>query len=54
MRSVWPALDKRLADSAAVVGVEQMKTVDPKTGGDYLGTAAWYEIEAKGVDFPFP
>jgi acetyl-CoA C-acetyltransferase len=37
-----------------VVGVEQMKTVDPKTGGDYLGTAAWYEIEAKGVDFPFP
>lgn len=37
-----------------VVGVEQMKTVDPKTGGDYLGTAAWYELEAKGVDFPFP
>jgi acetyl-CoA C-acetyltransferase len=41
-------------DCALVVGVEQMKTVDPKTGGDYLGTAAWYEIEAKGVDFPFP
>ncbi len=39
---------------AMVVGVEQMKTVDPKTGGDYLGTAAWYEREAKGVDFPFP
>ncbi|MFN7956097.1 MAG: acetyl-CoA acetyltransferase [bacterium] len=37
-----------------VVGVEQMKTVDPKTGGDYLGTAAWYELEAKGVEFPFP
>jgi acetyl-CoA C-acetyltransferase len=41
-------------DCALVVGVEQMKTVDPKTGGDYLGTAAWYETEAKGVDFPFP
>jgi acetyl-CoA C-acetyltransferase len=41
-------------DRALVVGVEQMKTVDPKTGGDYLGTAAWYETEAKGVDFPFP
>jgi acetyl-CoA C-acetyltransferase len=37
-----------------VVGVEQMKTVDPKTGGDYLGTAAWYENEAKGIEFPFP
>jgi len=41
-------------DCALVVGVEQMKTVDPKTGGDYLGTAAWYETEAKGVEFPFP
>jgi acetyl-CoA C-acetyltransferase len=41
-------------DVALVVGVEQMKTVSPKVGGDYLGTAAWYELEAKGVDFPFP
>ncbi len=41
-------------DLAAVVGVEQMKTVDPATGGDYLGTAAWYEREAKGIEFPFP
>jgi acetyl-CoA C-acetyltransferase len=41
-------------DLAAVVGVEQMKTVDPATGGDFLGTAAWYEREAKGIDFPFP
>jgi acetyl-CoA C-acetyltransferase len=41
-------------DLSMVVGVEQMKTVDPKTGGDYLGTAAWYETEAKGVEFPFP
>ncbi|MGH7950129.1 MAG: acetyl-CoA acetyltransferase, partial [Candidatus Binataceae bacterium] len=39
---------------AAVVGVEQMKTVDAATGGDYLGTAAWYEREAKGIEFPFP
>jgi acetyl-CoA C-acetyltransferase len=23
-------------------------------GGDYLGTAAWYEREAQGVEFPFP
>src|ERR1700746_1330590 len=29
-------------DLAMVVGVEQMKTVDPKVGGVYLGTAAWY------------
>jgi acetyl-CoA C-acetyltransferase len=47
-------IEARRYDCALVVGVEQMKTVDPKTGGDYLGTAAWYEIEAKGVDFPFP
>jgi len=39
---------------ALVVGVEQMKTVDPATGGDFLGTAAWYEQEAKGIEFPFP
>ncbi|HVK78432.1 MAG TPA: acetyl-CoA acetyltransferase [Kofleriaceae bacterium] len=41
-------------DCALVVGVEQMKTVNPAIGGDYLGTAAWYELEAKGVEFPFP
>ncbi len=41
-------------DVALVVGVEQMKTVSPAIGGDYLGTAAWYESEAKGVEFPFP
>lgn len=39
---------------ALVVGVEQMKTVSPTEGGDFLGTAAWYEAEAKGVEFPFP
>lgn len=41
-------------DLAMVVGVEMMKSVDSKTGGDFLGTAAWYEKEAKGVQFPFP
>ena len=41
-------------DLACVVGVEQMKTVGAGEGGDYLGTAAWYELEAQGVDFPFP
>ncbi len=41
-------------DLACVIGVEQMKTVDSTTGGDYLGTAAWYEREAKGIEFPFP
>lgn len=39
---------------AMVIGVEQMKTVDPATGGDFLGTAAWYEHEAKGIELPFP
>ncbi len=41
-------------DVAVVVGVEQMKTVDSARGGDFLGTAAWYEREAAGVSFPFP
>lgn len=31
-----------------------MKTVDSKTGGDFLGRAAVYDKEAKGVEFPFP
>ena len=41
-------------DLAMVVGVEQMKTVDSGRGGDFLGTAAWYEREAAGVSYPFP
>ncbi|MGD8609361.1 MAG: acetyl-CoA acetyltransferase, partial [Myxococcales bacterium] len=41
-------------DLACVVGVEQMKTVGAAEGGDYLGTAAWYELEAKDIEFPFP
>ena len=41
-------------DLQAVVGIEQMKTVSPDVGGSYLGTAAWYEQEAEGIEFPFP
>ena len=37
-----------------VIGWELMKTVNSKTCGDYLGRAALYEEEAKGIDFPFP
>ncbi len=41
-------------DLQAVVGIEQMKTVSAGEGGAYLGTAAWYEDEAEGIEFPFP
>lgn len=41
-------------DIAIVIGWELMKTVDSKTGGDFLGRAAYYEDEAMGIDFPFP
>jgi acetyl-CoA C-acetyltransferase len=41
-------------DLQAVVGIEQMKTVSAAEGGAFLGTAAWYAEEAKGVEFPFP
>ncbi|MBN2323041.1 MAG: thiolase domain-containing protein [Spirochaetes bacterium] len=41
-------------DLSLVMGVELMKSVDSKTGGSYLGTAAWYEKECAGVEFPFP
>jgi acetyl-CoA C-acetyltransferase len=41
-------------DLICVLGVEQMKSVDSAKGGDYLGTAAWYEQECTGIEFPFP
>lgn len=41
-------------DVAVVVGLEVMKTVSSSVGGDFLGTAAYYEKEAKGIAFPFP
>jgi acetyl-CoA C-acetyltransferase len=37
-----------------VVGFEMMKTVNSKVCGDYLGRAAFYETEARGIEFPFP
>jgi len=41
-------------DVAIIVGVEVMKTVSSMVGGAFLGTAAYYEKEAKGVSLPFP
>ena len=41
-------------DVAIIVGWELMKTVDARTGGDFLGRAAYYEKEAKGIELPFP
>lgn len=41
-------------DVAIVVGWELMKTVDSAVGGDFLGRAAYYEKESKGIDLPFP
>jgi acetyl-CoA C-acetyltransferase len=41
-------------DLQCVVGIEQMKTVSAGEGGAFLGTAAWYEHEAEGIEFPFP
>ena len=41
-------------DVAIVVGWELMKTVESRLGGDYLGRAAFYEKEGKGIELPFP
>lgn len=41
-------------DVAIVVGWELMKTVDSDVCGDYLGRAAYYDKEGKGIPFPFP
>ena len=41
-------------DVAIIVGWELMKTVDSKLGGDYLGRAAYYEKEGRGIELPFP
>ncbi|MBA7468764.1 hypothetical protein ES707_04017 [subsurface metagenome] len=41
-------------DLVCVIGVEQMKTVNFAEGGDFLGTAAWYEREAQGIEYAFP
>ena len=41
-------------DVAIVIGWELMKTVDSKAGGDFLGRAAFYDKESRGIDLPFP
>ncbi|MEK4060365.1 MULTISPECIES: acetyl-CoA acetyltransferase [Paenibacillus] len=41
-------------DLAIVVGIEMMKTVNSKLSGSFLGSAAYFEKEAEGIDFPFP
>ena len=41
-------------DVCVVVGWELMKTVESRIGGDFLGRAAYYEKEGKGIEFPFP
>lgn len=41
-------------DVAIVIGWEIMKSVDSKTGGKFLGKAAYYETEGKNIEFPFP
>lgn len=41
-------------DVCIVVGWELMKTVESHVGGGFLGRAAYYEKEGKGVDLPFP
>jgi len=41
-------------DVCIVVGWELMKTVESRTGGDYLGRAAYYDKEGRGIDLPFP
>ena len=41
-------------DVAIIVGWELMKTVESRIGGDYLGRAAYYDKEGRGIDLPFP
>lgn len=41
-------------DVSVVLGIEMMKTVDSIEGGNFLGTAAYYEKEAENIDYPFP
>jgi acetyl-CoA C-acetyltransferase len=47
-------IEAGIYDFILVLGVELMKGVDSKTGGNYLGTAAWFEKECAGIEFPFP
>lgn len=40
-------------DLICLIGVEQMKTVNSAEGGEFLGTAAFYEKESEGIEFSF-
>lgn len=40
-------------DLVCLIGVEQMKTVNSTKGGEFLGTAAFYEKESEGIEFSF-
>ncbi len=52
--SAMAHIKAEMYDLICLIGVEQMKTADPVRGGQYLGTAAWYEKEADGIEFSFP
>jgi acetyl-CoA C-acetyltransferase len=52
--SAMAFLQAGLFELVCLLGVEQMKTADPATGGNYLGTAAFFEKECVGIQFPFP
>jgi len=39
---------------ACVLGLEYMRNVDGKTGGDHLGAATWRGVEANNCNFPWP
>jgi acetyl-CoA C-acetyltransferase len=47
-------IEAGIHDLILVLGVELMKSVDAKAGGNFLGTAAWFEKECEGIEFPFP
>ncbi len=52
--SAMAHIEAGIYDLICVIGVEMMKSVDSAKGGDFLGTAAWYEKECVGIEFPFP
>lgn len=52
--SAMAHIEAGIYDLICVIGVELMKSVDSAKGGDFLGTAAWYEKECVGIEFPFP
>jgi acetyl-CoA C-acetyltransferase len=41
-------------DCALVLGVEVMRTTDPLTVQQHLGSAAWVPRETEGVEYPWP